>query len=82
MKEGFIMKKINKASIVTKISVVFLALGVLFLIIKTFLPEWIDSSGILHEPYFFMIPLGFFSIFLGLILGSVAFIRNMTGLNK
>jgi hypothetical protein len=29
-----------------------------------------------------MIPIGFFSVFLGLILGSVAFIKNMTGLKK
>lgn len=46
------------------------------------MPEWVDALGMLHEPYFFMIPLGFFSVFLGLILGSVAFIKNMTGLKK
>lgn len=46
------------------------------------MPEWVDASGMLHEPYFFMIPIGFFSVFLGLILSSVAFIKNMTGLKK
>ncbi|WP_288394737.1 DUF3955 domain-containing protein [uncultured Vagococcus sp.] len=76
------MIQTNKAPLLTKISLVFFLLGLLSLITKSFMPEWVDASGVLHEPYFFMIPIGFFSVFLGLILGSVAFIKNMTGLKK
>ncbi|MGF2142603.1 DUF3955 domain-containing protein [Vagococcus fluvialis] len=76
------MIQTNKAPLLTKISLVFFLLGLLSLITKSFMPEWLDASGMLHEPYFFMIPIGFFSVFLGLILGSVAFIKNMTGLKK
>ncbi|MBO0429284.1 DUF3955 domain-containing protein [Vagococcus fluvialis] len=76
------MTQTNKAPLLTKISLVFFLLGLLSLITKNFMPEWVDASGILHEPYFFMIPIGFFSVFLGLILGSVAFIKNMTGLKN
>jgi polyferredoxin len=76
------MTQTNKAPLLTKISLVFFILGLLSLITKNFMPEWVDASGMLYEPYFFMIPLGFLSVFLGLILGSVAFIKNMTGLKK
>lgn len=76
------MTQTNKAPLLTKISLVFFLLGLLSLITKSFMPEWLDASGMLHEPYFFMIPIGFFSVFLGLILSSVAFIKNMTGLKK
>lgn len=76
------MTQTNKAPLLTKISLVFFILGLLSLITKSFMPEWVDASGMLHEPYFFMIPIGFFSVFLGLILSSVAFIKNMTGLKK
>ena len=76
------MTQTNKAPLLTKISLVFFILGLLSLITKNIMPEWVDASGMLHEPYFFMIPIGFFSVFLGLILSSVAFIKNMTGLKK
>ncbi len=76
------MTQTNKAPLLSKLGLGFFIIGLLCLVAKSFTPEWIDASGMLHEPYFFMIPIGFSSVFLGLILGSVAFIKNMTGLKK
>ncbi|MFW3538584.1 DUF3955 domain-containing protein [Vagococcus fluvialis] len=47
------MTQTNKAPLLTKISLVFFILGLLSLITKNFMPEWVDASGMLHEPYFF-----------------------------
>ncbi|MDT2747627.1 DUF3955 domain-containing protein [Vagococcus fluvialis] len=46
------MTQTNKAPLLTKISLVFFILGLLSLITKNFMPEWVDASGMLHEPYF------------------------------
>ena len=49
------------------ISILSMIAGVICILCKGFLPEYIDSSGYLHEA-FFLLPVGFFLIFLGILL--------------
>lgn len=76
------MMKNNQSPKLTILSIILLIIGGGSLFIKGFLPEYVDAQGFLIEPYFFLIPIGFFIVFLGLIIGAIAFIRNMTGLRK
>ena len=51
-------------------------LGSCFLIIGTLSDSYVDSKGYLHEPYFFMTPLGYLFIivgFLAIIMRTAAF---------
>ncbi len=41
-------------------------LGLLLLLVKAFAPERVDADGFLHE-YFFLVPLGFFFLFAGIV---------------
>ncbi len=50
-----------------KFSILLIVLGVVLIVLKGLLGDSIDSNGILHE-YFFLLPLGFGCIFVGLIL--------------
>ncbi len=50
-----------------KFSILLIVLGVVLIVLKGLLGDTIDSNGILHE-YFFLLPLGFGCIFVGLIL--------------
>lgn len=50
-----------------KFSILLIVLGVVLIGLKGLLGDTIDSNGILHE-YFFLLPLGFGCIFVGLIL--------------
>ncbi len=54
----------------------FILLGIIFIIIKGLSVEYIDAAGVLHEN-FFLLPLGFFSIFCGLILFLSVGIRTL-----
>ena len=57
-------------------SFITLIIGVLCIIIKAFTPEYVDSEGILHE-YFFLLPIGFFFIFVSLILFIIIGIKKL-----
>lgn len=53
-----------------KFSILLIALGVVLIVLKGLLGDTVDSNGILHE-YFFLLPLGFGCIFIGLILSFI-----------
>lgn len=62
-----------------KVAVVFFLVGVLCFLIKPFTPESIDKFGLLHEPYFFLIPVGFSFLFLAVLIGVISFVlKNLT----
>lgn len=41
--------------------------GVIVIVSKSFTPEYIDSQGVLHE-WFFLLPIGFGTIFIALCI--------------
>lgn len=53
-----------------KFSILLIVLGVVLIVLKGLLGDTVDSNGILHE-YFFLLPLGFGCIFIGLILSFI-----------
>lgn len=63
-----------------KIQFSFIILGIISFVIKGLSGDYLDSQGILHE-YFFLIPIGYLLIFIGLIGIGYAFIKGKT-LNK
>lgn len=58
-------KKFNMVT--TIIGSVFIILGIIFFLISGASVSYIDSSGILHEN-FFLIPLGYLSLFVGILI--------------
>lgn len=66
--------KINLNSII--IGTVLLLLGIVFILIKAFSVEYIDRAGVLHEN-FFLLPIGFFFIFSGLVTFAVTGLKNI-----
>ena len=63
------MKKI-KLSIIAHIATLAC---VLCLVLMGFTPEYVDEAGMLHE-WFFLLPVGFGLLFIGIILEIVALI--------
>ncbi len=57
----------NKENLWNKYSILFILLGIACILIKALLPETIDASGILHE-HFYLLPIGFLCLFIGLII--------------
>ena len=57
--------KFNMVS--TIIGSAFIILGIIFFLISAASVSYIDSSGILHEN-FFLIPLGYLSLFVGIVI--------------
>ena len=58
------------------ISILLMLIGGIFFVISSFGKSEIDSNGILHEPLFFLIPLGYLFIFIGLVLLIVNLIKK------
>ena len=56
-------------------SLLFLFLGITFLLLENVFYQYIDEEGILHESFF--LPLGFLSFFLGLTFLLVIAIRKL-----
>ena len=56
------MTQTKNKSILMSLSMVLLLLGLACFIVKGFTPEYVDAQGLLHEPYFFLIPIGFGNI--------------------
>lgn len=76
----------NKKSKMYKISNIlgfsFCTIGILIIILKGFTGESIDSLGIIHEN-FFLLPIGFLFVFLGIttiFVGAIHLLKN--GENK
>lgn len=71
------MKKNNnddKKIISSIIGFGFFLLGILLIVLKGLTGDYIDEYGILHE-YFFLIPIGYLSILLGIILIVISKIK-------
>jgi transcriptional regulator with XRE-family HTH domain len=49
-------------------SILLMVIGGILFLIKGFSKSEIDSNGFLHEPLFFLIPLGYLFLFSGLVL--------------
>ncbi len=55
-----------------------LLIGIILLVVKGLSVEYIDAEGVLHEN-FFLIPIGFFYIFCGLISFITVGVRTLIG---
>lgn len=49
-------------------SIALVVIGLMCLILKSFTETTVLESGLLHEPYFFLLPIGFLLVFSGVIL--------------
>lgn len=56
--------KFNKTTLI--IGTILLSIGILVLVMKGISPEFLDAKGMLHEN-FFLLPIGYTFIFLGII---------------
>ncbi|MDD3393849.1 MAG: DUF3955 domain-containing protein [Clostridia bacterium] len=66
--------KMNLISII--VGTALLCIGVACILIKANSVEYIDSAGFLHEN-FFLLPIGFFFMFSGIVTFTVTGIRNI-----
>lgn len=65
-------KKFNMVT--TIIASVFIILGIIFFLISAISVSYIDRSGVLHEN-FFLVPLGYLSLFVGILI-IIAWVIN------
>ena len=65
-------KKFNMVT--TIIGSVFIILGIIFFLISAISVSYIDRSGVLHEN-FFLVPLGYLSLFVGILI-IIAWVIN------
>ncbi|MDF0480694.1 helix-turn-helix domain-containing protein [Vagococcus sp. PNs007] len=56
------------------ISITLVVIGLMCLLLKSFTETTVLESGVLHEPYFFLLPIGFLLLFSGIILGLLRLI--------
>ncbi len=66
----------SKEKLWNKCSISLIVLGIALILVKGILPETIDASGILHE-HFFLLPIGFACLFIGIITLVITKIRLM-----
>ena len=64
-------QQIKIKSISQLIGLTCIGLGIILLIIKSLLLEYVDAEGVLHE-HFFLLPIGFFFFFVGILLMVLA----------
>ncbi len=74
IKEGSHKKKSQYNKISAILGIQSFLFGFILLVIKGLSVEYIDAQGVLHEN-FFLIPIGFLFIFIGLILLLTILIR-------
>ena len=60
------------------IAAFLLLIGIILLVVKGLSVEYINAEGVLHEN-FFLIPVGFFCIFCGLISFITVGVRTLIG---
>lgn len=68
----------KKKSKLTVTSIIFIILGCICLVMKRFYPPVVDNQGILVEPMFFLLPIGFALIFVGILVGAISFIKYLS----
>lgn len=74
-------RRINASKVIVIIAACLLLIGAGFVIAKGFTPEYIDSEGFLHES-FYLLPIGFFFMFCGLLCFLAAGVRGTVQLIK
>lgn len=57
-------------------------LGLILMIVSAFTPSTVDRNGMLHEPYFFLIPVSMLCIFIGIIVLAIYLIRSVKRYKK
>jgi len=57
------------------IAVIFILIGITCAVSYNLIGSYVDKTGILHEP-FGLIPIGYLSIFIGLIVGIIGLIKK------
>ncbi len=67
--------RLKKNHIYKIIGIVILFLGIVLILLKGLLPEYIDDEGFLHEN-FFLLPIGFLLIFIGITIFAVIKIKR------
>lgn len=66
----------TKKAQLNMISILLMVIGGILFLIKGFSKTEIDRNGFLQEPLFFLIPLGYLFIFIGLALFLIRFIKK------
>lgn len=66
MKDG---SEMRQARISLYVTLILVAAGIICFVLKAVLGSTVDSSGMLHEP-FFLIPIGYLFLLLGIISGT------------
>lgn len=56
---------------------VLFIIGVICFLAELVMPSWVDRTGMLHEPYFFLIPIGYLMIFAGIVMSFVSLISKV-----
>ncbi len=78
IKDGSETRRARMNLIAIIIGAALLCFGVACILIKASSVEYIDAEGFLHEN-FFLLPIGFFFIFSGLVTFAVTGIKNIVG---
>ncbi len=76
IKDGSEGRRSRRNLIMVSIGTILLIIGIGLILIKGLTVEYIDSNGILHEN-FFLLPMGFISIFCGLLTFIIAGVKNI-----
>ncbi|MDO4616611.1 MAG: helix-turn-helix domain-containing protein [Lachnospiraceae bacterium] len=76
IKDGSETRKARFNMIILGIGAGLILLGILLILIKGASVEYIDADGFLHEN-FFLLPMGFLSMFCGLLAFLIAGVKNL-----
>lgn len=71
------MIKARKISRLQITGLILFVIGVICFILKGFTSSELSETGMLIEPYFFLIPVGYFFIFLSLVTGISSFFIHL-----
>lgn len=66
-----------KKSKLQVLGVLLFIIGASCFVIKGFMPSELSETGILIEPYFFLLPIGYLFIFLSLLTGILSFLIHL-----
>lgn len=73
IKDGNLLRKAK----LNLISAIFFILGGICFITSMFTESTVQPDGMLHEPYFFLIPIGYLLFFISIILFSISALRKL-----
>ena len=73
IKDGNLVRKAK----LNLISAILFILGGICFIASMFTESTVQPDGMLHEPYFFLIPIGYLLLFISIILFSISTLRKL-----